>query len=796
LSRAIFLVPELYPTWTGRVDSIPCGGIEFKYVLMDASGAAPKLLRWEREGPNRRADPRGSGAKMLVLHHVFGDYSRASVELVQSCASLTSAIFLGQSSSTATPSTPASREVSSDSGSGRCSLSSSVDTADRLLETLQVEPSLRFGRFSHEMGAFERRYSLQEKAILGTGMSGSVCVARHRSSGVEVAVKTLRTQGLEGEQLSQVIEEVKNQLTMNHPNVCRLLEVFEEPGSLRLVMERMRGPDLFDHLRRLGRYTERDAAACVRQMTVAVAHCHRNGVCHRDLKLDNFCLEDETQDSRIKLIDFGLSSMYKKDIPMTNACGTLYYVAPEVLGPRYGRECDMWSLGVIAYILLDGRAPFSGPDDKTTLRRIRAGVLHFPADRWCRISARAKDFVSGLLKVDASKRLDAEAALAHPWLAEVVPGMGEPKTLDAEVLQSVRSFSRSNALKRAVLRAVAPVATVERVAAWADHFQALDLDGDGSVAIQDLASALGRHCGLSEAEASQLSAALAEADDRGDRVSYSAFLAACLSAHVALDDHHLRSLFDRLDVRKAGAVSVTDVRAALGDVVDFADLQSAMDGKPLTFGDFRWLMSAPGHCPSIVGLRQLLAACHRVPLTWKLSARAKQFLGEAEAMEAARRENVVWRAWSSKAPTTELEEQIRHRPMHAVLSLESLLVARGWRTHAQLKGLVQEELRCIVVDELEARSLGAVVELEGRSDEELAELCWQAGRSHAGASGILPGSPSIMSRTPTMFLTHDEDDACLAWHYSVAAARDGCIEAARRKSMVWRKVFLRRRKVV
>jgi len=526
-----------------------------------------------------------------------------------------------------------------------------------------------------------------------------------------------------------------------------------------------------------------------------VAYCHRNGVCHRDLKLENFCLEDQSMAARVKLIDFGLSSVYDADIPMTNACGTLYYVAPEVLRQRYDKKCDMWSLGVIAYILLDGRPPFCGRDDESTLRCIREGRFCFPADRWWRISDRAKDFVSRLLEVDVERRLDAEEALAHPWLAEIPSSEDTSKPLDAEVLRGMRSFSKSNALKRAVLRAVAPVATVERVASWADHFEALDRDGDGKVTIQDLARRLMERGGLSKAEAAELSAVLAEADDRGDRVSYSAFLTACLSAHVALDDQHLRCLFDRLDTKRTGTVSIDDVCHTLGDVVDMADLKAELEGTPLTYSDFRWLMSMPGRGPTILGLRHLLGACSSVAVTWKLSSRAKKSLDEAEAMEATRRENLAWRVWFRKARTIELEEQMQQRPSHVALSLESLVLARGWRTRAQLSGLTQEEVRSVVVDELQARGLGHAAELEGRPDEELAELCWRVGRGQleAVARARVPVYGS-MARTPTMYLVESEDDARLAWHYAAVAAKDGCVEAARRENMVWRKMHIRMRR--
>merc|ERR1719387_1018985 len=157
-------------------------------------------------------------------------------------------------------------------------------------------------------------------------MSGAVCVGKVKSSGLEVAVKTLSIVGISQRQREMVVTEVQNQLSMDHPNICRLLEVYEEPNRLRLVMERMRGPDMYDHLAKKKTYGEGDAAGCVRQMCSAVAYCHSRGVCHRDLKLENFCFESDAQDARVKMIDFGLSAVFTS-VPMTNACGTLLYVA-------------------------------------------------------------------------------------------------------------------------------------------------------------------------------------------------------------------------------------------------------------------------------------------------------------------------------------------------------------------------------------------------------------------------------------------------------------------------------------
>mmetsp|Transcript_62730 Transcript_62730/g.180462 ORF Transcript_62730/g.180462 Transcript_62730/m.180462 type:complete len:731 (-) Transcript_62730:271-2463(-) len=682
---------------------------------------------------------------------------------------------------------------------------SDASDCERVLESLKVVPSIRFGRFNCECGAFEDKYELREKSVLGTGMSGGVCIAISRSQGAQVAVKTLSTEGMDAEQRQQIRSEIENQLMLDHPNICRLLEVFEEPCQLRLVMERMQGPDLAGHLCRKGRYTERDAAGCVRQMAAAVGYCHRSGVCHRDLKLENFCLEDTSPDARVKLIDFGLSSVVASDVPLTTACGTLYYVAPEVLSHSYDQKCDMWSLGVITYILLDGNPPFRGRDDKATYLLIKKGRYDFPSNRWAHISSQAKDFVSSLLVVNVAKRLDAEAALAHPWLAEVAVGCDADclEPLDMEVVESMRSFSKSNALKRAILRALAPVTTVERVAIWADHFETLDQDGDGKIAINDLARRLMEHGGLLQEEAADLSAALAEADDGGDLVSYSAFLSACLSASVTLDDQQLRSLFSRLDLNKSGTVSVEEVSSALGNVVDVEDLRREFGGGVLTYIDFRWLMSMPGHGPTILGLRQLLGVYGTLESSWKVSTRnARKRVTDSFAMEAARRENMAWREMSRKTQRGEFESEQGSTPVtpnssRAVLSLRTLLVARGLCTMEEVGDLSDDEARSLVIEHLAEQGFDSKEELQEKDEDGLADLLGGLGRMSSQDTipeEMCSPSPSTgprrLVRTPTAVLVKCTDGGQDAWQCASVAAKGGNAEAVRRENMLWRKMHL------
>lgn len=268
-------------------------------------------------------------------------------------------------------------------------------------------------------------------------------------------------------------------------------------------------------------------------------------------------------------------------------------------------------------------------------------------------SAAASDFVASLLKVDPVARLDAETALAHSWLNLRRDDGDEPPPLDPSVLNGMRCLAQSNALRRAILSAVAPVATVKEVSRWADQFEAMDLQGKGTIPVLDFAARLAADPAISAEEAAVLSAALAEssADGGGDEVSYSTFLAACFSQHVqSYESTSLRAMFDGLDRDDEGNVSLDAVGKALGSTVDLTELAADLDfettSSRISYDEFRWLLLQPAR-----GIRQVLTAAKLAggfsTVTWRVdTARAKTGLAtDVEAMEARRRENAAWRIW-------------------------------------------------------------------------------------------------------------------------------------------------------
>eukprot|EP00929_Paragymnodinium_shiwhaense_P080472 TRINITY_DN41977_c0_g1_i1.p1 TRINITY_DN41977_c0_g1~~TRINITY_DN41977_c0_g1_i1.p1 ORF type:complete len:771 (-),score=237.07 TRINITY_DN41977_c0_g1_i1:665-2977(-) len=633
-AKALVLEATKYPIWGGTIELETAdwmrNPVELKYVVVrPKDDGTVELVRWESDGANRRIENWAAANKVTVFDH-FGDLQKSSTAY-----------------ETVPEEAEAARREASDPTPGASPKKVSFEEGDKaerpsILGSLDVKPSVRFRRLVRSKSgmSFQAQYAVDEQLILGTGMSGGVVVAFNKETGDEVAVKTLPTNDMNDTQRTQLWHEVQNQLTMDHPNICRLLQVYEEPGRLRLVMEKLHGQDLFEHFHSRGKYSEKDAVRCVRQICSAVAYCHSKGVCHRDLKLENFCFEDDSDDGRVKMIDFGLSAQIT-ETTMTDAVGTLYYVAPEVLRQRYDERCDMWSLGVITYVLLTGKPPFAGNTDRETFLKIRKGAFSMPKGR---ISEHAADFLKKLLIVDPSQRMDAKAALAHPWLTSETSEQedkADDGELDESVLKGMRAFCRSNALKRALLGAIAPAANLDDVTKWADVFQDLDKDGDGTVGVTDLVDRLRSQ--LSEAEAEQLSKSLVGVDGDGESVSWSTFLAACLSQHIrTFKEKELQMFFQKMDKDKSGLVSLEDLNNSLGDVMDFEDLKEELDGRTeLSYEDFRLFVLFPGR-----GVKRLIKSGSILGSDWKsYTIKGKCATDFDEVVDTARRENASWRLW-------------------------------------------------------------------------------------------------------------------------------------------------------
>ena len=253
--------------------------------------------------------------------------------------------------------------------------------------------------------------------------SGGFSVVREGTpigGGIKTAVKIIKKNDAGEEDLNLLQREIDIMSKLHHKNIIQLNEVFEDNEAIYLILELVTGGELFDQIVSRGSYSERDAAAICKQILEAVHYMHQNGIAHRDLKPENL-LVSGPDNEQIKVTDFGLSKDFG-EATLSTSCGTPDYVAPEVLrGAPYDNSVDIWSIGVITYILLCGFPPFYGNSDQEIFEKILKAEYDFPADSWDPVSDDAKDFIKGILILNAAKRPTAAEALQHPWMIGNAP---------------------------------------------------------------------------------------------------------------------------------------------------------------------------------------------------------------------------------------------------------------------------------------------------------------------------------------------------------------------------------------
>ncbi|CAK9164819.1 unnamed protein product [Ilex paraguariensis] len=341
---------------------------------------------------------------------------------------------------------------------------------------------------------FTSHYELGEE--VGRGHFGYTCSATAKKGslkGQDVAVKVIPKSKMT---TAIAIEDVRREVKIlraltGHKNLVQFYDVYEDDDNVHIVMELCKGGELLDRiLSRGGKYSEEDAKAVMVQILSVVAYCHLQGVVHRDLKPENFLFTSKDEHSPLKAIDFGLSDYVKPDERLNDIVGSAYYVAPEVLHRSYGTEADMWSIGVIAYILLCGSRPFWARTESGIFRAVLKADPSFDEAPWPSLSSHAVDFVKGLVNKDYRKRLTAAQALNHPWLANYhdvkVP-------LDMITYKLVKAYICSSSLRKAALGALAKTLTIPQLAYFRGQFALLGPNKSGFILLQNFKMAAAKN---------------------------------------------------------------------------------------------------------------------------------------------------------------------------------------------------------------------------------------------------------------------------------------------------------------
>ncbi|XP_059296787.1 calcium-dependent protein kinase 4 isoform X1 [Lycium ferocissimum] len=443
-------------------------------------------------------------------------------------------------------------------------------------------------------------YTLGRK--LGQGQFGTTYLCTENSTGAEYACKSISKRKLISK---EDVEDVRREIQImhhlsGHKNIVTIKGAYEDPLYVHIVMEICGGGELFDRIIQRGHYSERKAAELTKIIVGVVEACHSLGVMHRDLKPENFLLVNKDDDFSLKAIDFGLSVFFKPGQIFTDVVGSPYYVAPEVLLKHYGPQADVWTAGVILYILLSGVPPFWAETQQGIFDAVLKGHIDFDSDPWPLISESAKDLIRKMLCMQPSERLTAHEVLCHPWICE--NGVAPDRALDPAVLSRLKQFSAMNKLKKMALRVIAESLSEEEIAGLREMFKAMDTDSSGAITFDELKAGLRKYGStLKDTEIRELMDA-ADVDNSGT-IDYGEFIAATVHLNKLEREEHLMAAFQYFDKDGSGYITVDEVQQAcvehnmtdvyFEDIIREVDQDN--DGR-IDYGEFVAMMQKGNPC--------------------------------------------------------------------------------------------------------------------------------------------------------------------------------------------------------
>ncbi|XP_058088695.1 CDPK-related kinase 5-like isoform X1 [Magnolia sinica] len=416
---------------------------------------------------------------------------------------------------------------------------------------------------------FGNKYEIGDE--VGRGHFGHTCAARFKKGelkGQQVAVKVIPKAKMT---TAIAIEDVRREVKIlraltGHSNLVKFYDAYEDHDNVYIVMELCEGGELLDRiLSRGGKYSEDDAKDVLVQILNVVAFCHLQGVVHRDLKPENFLFTSKDENSQLKVIDFGLSDFVKPDERLNDIVGSAYYVAPEVLHRSYTTEADVWSIGVIAYILLCGSRPFWARSESGIFRAVLKADPSFDEPPWPSLSSEAKDFVKRLLIKDPRKRMTAAQALGHPWIRNYndvkVP-------LDILILKLMKAYIRSSSLRKAALRALSKTLTIDQLFHLKEQFTLLEPNKNGCISLENIKMALLKNAtdAMKESRIHDFLTSLSSLQYR--KMDFEEFCAAALSVHQfeGLDrwEQHARCAYELFEKDGNRAIVIEELASELG----------------------------------------------------------------------------------------------------------------------------------------------------------------------------------------------------------------------------------------
>jgi calcium-dependent protein kinase len=414
-----------------------------------------------------------------------------------------------------------------------------------------------------QMGELSSDYIVHEPI----GQDGFTVVNRctYVPTGQTRAVKTVFKSGLSYEETDPkyLLKEAKVLRELDHPNILRCYELYQDRSRYYIVMEMCSGGQLFDALSHRRILTEAQAAKVMYQLLSCVAYCHDRKVIHRDLKPENILLEDNDGQLNIKVADFGSSAFIDPLGKLTGCFGSAYYIAPEVAeGQAYNEKCDLWSCGIILFIMLTGRPPYSGQNERQILDNVRRRPFDPLNYKFEGVSQEAVALIVELLRFNIRDRISAAKAVNHPWIQTFRSAIDSEELTSA--IGTLRSFNANSKLKDAVYTFLATnVITKDELSTLKQAFQCIDINSDGRLSREELMKVYSQTTHEQQAQ-DEVESILEEVDsDQSGFIDYSEFVRACMDQAKVLSKSSLELAFRTFDVDGSGMISGAELKEVL-----------------------------------------------------------------------------------------------------------------------------------------------------------------------------------------------------------------------------------------
>ena len=403
--------------------------------------------------------------------------------------------------------------------------------------------------------------------FLGEGSFAAVYRVQNRITDAVRAMKVInKTATCSEEDDKEILNEINILRTMDHPNILKIFEFYSNRESYSIVTELCSGGELFQEIVDKGPFDETYCAYVMYQIFSAINYCHKMNIIHRDLKPENILIVDRDKNNypRVKICDFGTSKMVEKGAVQKKLVGSSYYIAPEVLKKHYNEKCDIWSCGVILYILLSARPPFGGDSDSEIMERVAIGQYDIESKPFNKISKSAIDLIKKLLVMNVDKRISAEDALNHPWFkekkAKELYNQIKDENALKKLINNLKNYKSDSVIQETALAyLVHNFPQMKDVINACKLFNQIDTSGDGKITQAELLKGLQSKI-KSDTLEQDVATIYKNIDmDNNGYIEYEEFVRAAVSKEKFLNENVLRFAFRYFDKDGSGEITFNEI---------------------------------------------------------------------------------------------------------------------------------------------------------------------------------------------------------------------------------------------